>query len=40
MRTNSSKAEECLTEAWNLCHKDAMKNKECVCPGPVNPLVG
>ena len=22
------KAEESLTEAWNLCHKDAMRNKE------------
>lgn len=22
------KAEESLTEAWNLCHKDATRNKE------------
>lgn len=21
-------AEQCLTDAWNLCHKDAMRNKE------------
>jgi len=28
MTTDKHKAEECLTEAWNLCHKSAMRNKE------------
>jgi hypothetical protein len=25
---NKFQAEECLTDAWNLCHKDAVRNKE------------
>ena len=25
---NRLQAEECLTDAWNLCHKNAIRNKE------------
>ncbi|KAL2145325.1 hypothetical protein VTI28DRAFT_7542 [Corynascus sepedonium] len=30
LEENYIQAEECLTEAWNLCHKSAMRNKELI----------